>query len=105
MGAIINEKIIEFAVENDLNVVGQYGRNRIAREVKYYTISSSTGVSLGAIKPDCSYEQFLEKIAMKAISEAERLYDLTDVMEAEYNELCEDYEALKEEVTDGREDN
>lgn len=100
MGAIINEKIIEYGVANNLNIIGQYGRDRKAREVKYYTISSSTGVYLGSIKPDCSYEQFLEKIAIKAISETERLYDLTDAMEAAYNELCENYEALKEEATD-----
>ena len=96
---VLNEKILEFAEKHDLYIVGQFGRDRKKREVKYYTICSSTGVFLGAIKPDYSYEQFLEKIAIKAISEAERLYDLTDVMEAEYNELCEDYEALKEEVT------
>lgn len=99
MGAIINEKIIEFGANNALNIIGQYGRDRKCREVKYYTISSSTGVYLGSIKPDCSYEQFLEKIAIKAISEAKRLYDLTDAMEAAYNELCKNYEALKEEAT------
>lgn len=99
MGAIINEKIIEFGANNALNIIGQYGRDRKCREVKYYTISSSTGVYLGAIKPDCSYEQFLEKIAIKAISEAERFYVLTDAMEAAYNVLYENFEALKEEAT------
>ena len=29
-----------------------------------------------------------------------RLYDLTDAMEAEYSELCEDYIALKEATND-----
>lgn len=99
MGAIINKKIIEFGANNALNIIRQYGRDRKCREVKYYTISSSTGVYLGSIKPDCSYEQFLEKIAIKAISEAERLYDLTDAMEAVCNELWKNYEALKEEAT------
>ena len=84
---------------NALNIIGQYGRDRKCRKVKYYTISSSTGVYLGSIKPDCSYEQFLEKIAIKAISEAERLCDLTDAMEAACNELWKNYEALKEEAT------
>lgn len=99
MGAIINEKIIEFAFKNSLNVVGQHGRDRKSRDVKYYIISTKEGIAIGTIKPDCSYEQFLEKIAIKAISEAERLYDLTDAMEAAYNELYENYEALKEEAT------
>lgn len=96
---ILNEKILEFADTHDLYIVGQYGRDRKCREVKYYTIATDPNIALGTIKPDCSYEQFLEKIAIKAISEAERLYDLTDAMEAAYNELYENYEALKEEAT------
>lgn len=96
MSAIINKKIIEFGANNALNILGNYGRDRKAREVKYYTISTDTGIALGKIKPNCSYEQFLEKIALEAICEAERLSDLIDVMEVDYNELCEDYNALKE---------
>lgn len=99
MGAIINEKIIEFGANNALNILGNYGRDRKRREVKSYTISTECGIVLGTIKPDCSYEQFLEKIAIKAISEAKGLYDLTDAMEAAYNELYENYAALKEEAT------
>ena len=72
--------------------------------MKYYTISTDTGIVLGRIKPDCSYEQFLEKIALNAICEAERLSDVIIVMEEEYAELCEDYTALKEEVTDEGQD-
>lgn len=105
MGAIINKRIIEFGANHALNILGNYGRDRRAREVKYYTISTDTGIVLGRIKPDCSYEQFLEKIALNAICEAERLSDVITVMEEEYAELCEDYEALKEEVIDEREDN
>ena len=100
MGAIINGKIIEFGANNALNIVGNYGRNRRERQVKFYTVSTDTGIVLGSIKPDCSYEQFLEKIAINAISEAERLSDLTKVMEEEYAALCVDYVALKEEATD-----
>jgi hypothetical protein len=100
MSAIINEKIIEYGVAHNLNIIGQYGRDRKAREVKYYTVSTDTDIFLGRIKPDCTYEQFLEKIAINAISEAERLYDLTNVMEEEYAALCDDYTALKEEATD-----
>lgn len=96
MGVIINEKIIEFGANNELNIIGNYGRDRRAREVKSYTISTDTGILLGKIQPDCSYEQFLEKIALKAINEAERLMILTSEMEEEYDELCEDYTALKE---------
>lgn len=105
MGAIINKRIIEFGANHALNILGNYGRDRRAREVKYYTISTDTGIVLGRIKPDCSYEQFLEKIALNAICEAERLSDVIIVMEEEYAELCEDYTALKEEVIDEREDN
>lgn len=105
MGAIINKRIIEFGANHALNILGNYGRDRRAREVKYYTISTDTGIVLGRIKPDCSYEQFLEKIALNAICEAERLSDVITVMEEEYAELCEDYTALKEEVIDEREDN
>lgn len=99
MGAIINKRIVEFGANHSLNILGNYGRDRKAREVKYYTISTDTGIVLGKIKPDCSYEQFLEKIALNAICEAERLSYVITIMEEEYAELCEDYTALKEETT------
>ena len=99
MGTIINRKIIEFGANNALNILGNYGRDRNARKVKSYTISTDTGILLGRIQPNCSYEQFLEKIALEAICEAERLSDVITVMEEEYAELCEDYTALKEEAT------
>ena len=99
MGAIINKRIIEFGANHALNILGNYGRDRRAREVKYYSISTDSGIKLGRIQPDCSYEQFLEKIALEAICEAERLSDVITVMEEEYAELCEDYTALKEEAT------
>ena len=94
----LNKKILEYADEHCLYILGQYGRNRRAREVKYYTVSTDTDISLGRIKPDCTYEQFLEKIALNAICEAERLSDVIIVMEEECAELCEDYTALKEET-------
>lgn len=96
----LNKKILEYADEHCLYILGQYGRNRRAREVKYYTVFTDTDISLGRIKPDCSYEQFLEKIALNAMCEAERLSDVINVMEEEYAELCEDYTTLKEEATD-----
>ena len=96
---VLNEKILKFENTHDLYIVGQCGRDRKCREVECYTIATDPNIALGIIKPDCSYEQFLEKIAIKAISEAERLYDLTDAMEAAYNELYENYEVLKEEAT------
>lgn len=98
MSAIINKRIVEFGANNCLNILGNYGRDRKAREVKSYTISTDTGILLGRIQPDCTYEQFLEKIALEAICEAERLSDVITVMEEEYAELCEDYTALKEEA-------
>lgn len=94
---VLNEKILEFANTHYLYIVGQCGRDRKCREVECYTIAADPNIALGIIKPDCSYEQFLEKIAIKAISEAERLYNLTDAMEAAYNELWKNYESLKEE--------
>lgn len=100
MSAIINKKIIEFGANNALNIIGQYSRFRKNRDLKYYTITTDREVYLGKIKPDCSYEQFLEQIAIKAISEAERLYDLNEEMEREYRDLWDDYVALKEEATD-----
>ena len=54
MGAIINKKIIEFAFKNSLNVVGQHGRDRKSRDVKYYIISTKEGIAIGTIKPACS---------------------------------------------------
>lgn len=101
----MDNRIAQYAEANNLNITGQYGRDRRAREVKYYTVVTDTGIRLGVIQRNCTYTTFLENIALEAISEAERLSDLTKVMEAEYNELCEDYEALKEEVTNEREDN
>lgn len=87
MGAIINKKIIEFAVKNSLNVEAQYGGDRKCREVKYYTIFTENCLVMVSISPDCTYEQFLEKIASSAIFEA--------------RELCDDYIALKKEATNG----
>jgi hypothetical protein len=52
--------------------------------VKYYTIFTEDCLVMVSISPDCTYEQFLEKIASSAIFEA--------------RELCEDYTALKEET-------
>ena len=98
MANIINEKIIEFAVKNSLNAVGQYGRDRKSRDVKYYIISTKEGIAIGTIKPDCSYEQFLKKIASNAILKMGGLCDLNDEIEQEYEELYDNYVALKEET-------
>lgn len=100
MGAIINKKIIEYGVANNLNIIGQYGRDRKCREVKYYTVSTDTGIVLGRIKPDCSYEQFLEKIASKAILEVGRLYNLNDELEQDYEDMCGNFATLKEATND-----
>lgn len=97
---ILNKKIIEFADEHDLNLIGNYGRDCRAREVHYFTIWTDSEIELGRIRPNYSYEQFLETIATNAIAEAERLYDFTDIMESVYDELWEDYAALKEEAAD-----
>lgn len=99
----LNKRIVEFAEENGLYVMPHYNRDQYAkkhadREVAYYAITSENEVFLGRIQPSCSYEHFLAKIALKAISEAERLSALTNELEEEryYRELSED--ALKDEL-------
>lgn len=97
MGAIINKRIIEFAAKNSLNVVAQYGRDRIAKEVKFYTIYTEEGLLMVSINPDCSYEQFLEKIANNAIFEAERLYRDSEELRQTNEELCKELEFIRTE--------
>ena len=96
----LDEKILKFASENDLYIEGQCGRDRKCREAKFYTIFTEDCLVMASINPDCTYEQFLEKIANSAIFEAERLYNLNEEMEREYRDLWDDYVALKEEATD-----
>ena len=95
MGAIINEKIIEFGANNALNIVGQYGRDRRARQVKHYAISTENGIAIGRIEPDCSYEQFLEVVARGAISEAERRNCVSEAIWETNEELCKELEFYK----------
>lgn len=99
----LNKKILAFAEEQDMCIMPHYDRDQYSkkhddREVKYYTVTSEHGVLLGNIQPDCSYEQFLTRIALKAIYEAERLSDLVNEMEEErhYIELTAD--ALADEL-------
>lgn len=97
MGAIINRKIIEFGAQHELNIVAKRRREgRHLTGIAYYNIYTRDGVHLGRISAEYSYEQFLEKIAINAISEAERLSDLCDELDRECTELCADYVALKE---------
>lgn len=84
----LNKRIREFAEKNGLFIMGHYNRDQYAkkhadREVAYYSIFTETDIFLGKIQPNCSYEQFLTRIALKAISEAERLGDLVNEMEEE----------------------
>lgn len=76
----------------------QYGKPHADREVDHYTIRSEFGIFLGRVEPSCSYEQFLETIALRAISKAERFRDLVNELEEEnyYRELSED--ALADEI-------
>ena len=73
----------------------QYDKPHADREVDHYTI---IGIFLGRVEPSCSYEQFLETIALSAIVEAEKVADLLDDLEVEnyYRELSED--ALADEI-------
>ena len=77
----LNKEIEKFAEEQDMCITPHYDRNQYNkkyadREVKYYTIMSEHGVLLGNIQPDCSYEQFLTRIALTAIFRAETLSTL-----------------------------
>lgn len=99
----LNKRIREFAEENGLFIMGHYNRDQYAkkhadREVAYYNIFTETDVFLGKIQPNCSYEQFLEKIALKAISKVEHFRDLANELEEEkcYIELTAD--ALADEI-------
>lgn len=99
----LNKKILTFAEEQDMCImphynIDQYGKPHADREVAYYAVTSEHGVLLGNIQPNCSYEQFLTRIALKAIYEAERLSDLVNEMEEEkcYIELTAD--ALADEL-------
>lgn len=94
----LNKKILAFTEENDLCIIAhynreQYGKPHADREVDYYTAKSEHGVFLGRVEPNCSYEQFLEAIALRAIIEAERAVELLEE-ENYYRELSED--ALEE---------
>ena len=89
----LNKRIREFAEENGLYIMGHYNRDQYAkkhadREAAYYSVFTETGITetdifLGKVQPNCSYEHFLEKIALKAISEAGRLSTLTNELEEE----------------------
>ena len=98
----LNKKIEKFVEEHDMEVMGhfngeQYGKPHADREVDHYTITGF-GIFLGRVEPSCSYEQFLETIALSAIVEAEKVADLLDDLEEEnyYRELSED--ALADEI-------
>lgn len=93
----LDEKILKFANDHDLYILGQKGRDRANIEVRCYTIATGPNITLGTIKPDCTYEQFLEVVASKAISEAERLYVLNDELEQDYEDLYGNFVAFKEE--------
>ena len=86
----LNKRIREFAEKNDLYI---NGKPHSDGEVDYYTARSEHGVFLGRVEPNCSYEQFLEAIALRAVIEAERAVELLEE-ENYYRELSED--ALEE---------
>ena len=97
----LNKKIEKFVEEHDMEVMGHFNREQYGnadREVDHYTIRSEFGIFLGRVEPSCSYEQFLETIALSAIVEAEKVADLLDDLEEEnyYRELSED--ALADEI-------
>lgn len=96
----LNKRIREFAEKNDIYIADhynrdQYGKPHADREVDYYTAKSEHSIFLGRVEPNCSYEQFLESIALRAIVEAERAVDLLEE-ENYYRELSED--ALADEI-------
>lgn len=100
----MNKRIEQYIKENEMNMMPHFDRHQYKKGVKaqdriprYYLISSEFGEVASVIYPDCTYERFLERMLGAAIEEAERLTLLIDAMEDDYNRLCEDYTALKEE--------
>lgn len=97
----MDKKILAFIEEHDMQFMPhynreQYSKNKLDREVEYYTVfaetSAETSILLGRIQPNCSYEQFLEEIALTATSRAKMLSTLINEMEEEkyYIELTAD---------------
>ena len=103
----LNKKILAFAEEQEMCIMPHYGKDQHSkhadREVAYYAVTSEHGVFLGNIQPNCSYEQFLTRIALKAIYEAERLCERVNELEEEkcYIELTAD--ALADELKEIKE--
>lgn len=101
---------MDYIENNNMNMVPHFDRNQYKKGIKpkdripkYYLISSEFGEVAGVIYPDCTYKRFLERMLGAAIEEAERLTLLINEMEEDYDRLCEDYTALKEEYeVDGR---
>ena len=97
----LNEKILKFADEHDLYILGQNGRDRITcrdKTITHYTIAAEPGIASGEIKPNCTYEQFIETVAIKAIDEAQRLWFINNDIEEENDELYEELEFIKAET-------
>ena len=100
----MDKKIESFVEKNEMHLVAQFSRDQYKKGLKakdripkYYTVTSQYGEVSCVIYPDCTYEQFLERMLSGAIEEAERLSLLCNEIERDYNALCDDYTALKEE--------
>lgn len=100
----MDSRIEQYIEKNNMNMVPHFDRHQYKKGVKakdrvprYYLISSEFGEVAGVIYPDCTYERFLERMLGSTIEKAERLTLLVHNMEEDYNELCDDYTALKEE--------
>ena len=74
----LNEKILKFANALNLQIVECNGRAGL----KYYKVLTGYClIEIGRIDIDCSYEQFLENIAVGAVHEVDRLGRIYDDME------------------------
>lgn len=71
----LNEKILKFANALNLQMVEAIGKSGI----KYYKVLTGYClIEIGRIDIDCSYERFLENIAVGAVHEVDmlgRVYD------------------------------
>jgi hypothetical protein len=98
----MDKNIMNYVEQHNMNIVPHFSRDQYKKgckdkQPKYYLISSEFGEVASVIYPDCTYEKFLERMLSGAIEEAERLTLIIHEMEKDYDLLCDDYTALKEE--------
>ena len=90
----LNEKILKFANALNLQMIEDIGKAGI----KYYKVYVDYSVEVGRIDADCSYDEFLETVAINAVKEVERLYSVNEEIGQANKELCEDLSSIRAET-------